>query len=259
MSDAAPPESERSPVREVLLVFAATTLGAAIATRLPALVPGVDGYEHLLVAGLFLVAAIKLAQREPGGMRRHGIDLAGLLQPPDPDDARDEGPFGGYDLARAVRRAMPAAIREGGIAVAIAALVFPPFVVGFAWWHGPTRDFAFTLPDDLAAFALTQLLVVALPEEALFRGWIQTRLHDRWPPERRVLGVALDWRVWILQAALFALVHVATIPHPARLAVFFPGLLFGWMRAWRGGIGAAMLLHALSNVLAEILEKGWLL
>ncbi|HJL19019.1 MAG TPA: glutamic-type intramembrane protease, partial [Sandaracinaceae bacterium LLY-WYZ-13_1] len=37
------------------------------------------------------------------------------------------------------------------------------------------------------------------------------------------------------------------------------GLLFGWLRAWRGGIGAAMLLHAMSNVLAEILEEGWLL
>ena len=56
----------------------------------------------------------------------------------------------------------------------------------------------------------------------------------------------------------FALIHFASIPDPQRLAVFFPGLLFGWVRAWRGGIGAAMLLHAMSNVLAEMLEKGWL-
>jgi hypothetical protein len=114
------------------------------------------------------------------------------------------------------------------------------------------------LPDDILSFALTQLLVVALPEEALFRGTIQTRLHDAWPPRRSILGARLDVRAWLLQAALFAAVHFASIPHPARLAVFFPALLFGWMRAWRGGIGAAMLLHALSNVLAEILEKGWL-
>ncbi|MCC6875407.1 MAG: CPBP family intramembrane metalloprotease, partial [Sandaracinaceae bacterium] len=38
----------------------------------------------------------------------------------------------------------------------------------------------------------------------------------------------------------------------------FPGLLFGWMRARRGGIGAALVLHALSNVLADVLERGWL-
>ena len=61
-----------------------------------------------------------------------------------------------------------------------------------------------------------------------------------------------------MQAALFALVHLATEPHPAKLAVFFPGLLFGWLRAWRGGIGAAIVFHALSNVLAEILVRGWL-
>ena len=33
---------------------------------------------------------------------------------------------------------------------------------------------------------------------------------------------------------------LATEPHPAKLATFFPGLLFGWLRAWRGGIGAAI-------------------
>ena len=99
---------------------------------------------------------------------------------------------------------------------------------------------------------------MALPEEALFRGTFQTRLHDRWPPKAKILGAALDLRAWLLTAGLFAIVHFVSIPNPARLAVFFPGLLFGWLRAWRGGIGAAMLLHAMSNVLAEILEKGWL-
>ena len=44
---------------------------------------------------------------------------------------------------------------------------------------------------------------------------------------------------------------------PARLAVFFPGLLFGWIRAWRGGMGAAMAVHAASNIWSEILLSGW--
>ena len=34
-------------------------------------------------------------------------------------------------------------------------------------------------------------------------------------------------------------------------------LLFGWMRAWRGGIGAAALVHALSNVYGDMLARGW--
>ena len=45
---------------------------------------------------------------------------------------------------------------------------------------------------------------------------------------------------------------------PERLAVAFPALLFGWLRAWRGGIGAALLVHAASNVYADILVRGWL-
>ena len=35
----------------------------------------------------------------------------------------------------------------------------------------------------------------------------------------------------------FALGHVATEVHPNRLAVFFPSLLFGYLRTRRGGIG----------------------
>jgi membrane protease YdiL (CAAX protease family) len=73
-----------------------------------------------------------------------------------------------------------------------------------------------------------------------------------------VLGVELALGAWVLQAALFAAIHFMVEPHPARLAVFFPALLFGWTRAWRGGIGAALTLHAMSNLYSEILARSWL-
>jgi membrane protease YdiL (CAAX protease family) len=246
------------PAREVLLVFVGITAATVAITWLPSALPGLGGYVHLLVGGLFLVVAVKLSQREPEGMRRYGIDLAGLLVPPDADDERSAGPLGIYDLGRALRDAAGPALREAGFALALAAVIFPPFVVGFFLYHGPSHPFRWNPPDDLGSFALTQLLVVALPEEALFRGYMQTRLGERWP-KGRFLGAPIDARVLVLQAALFAALHFASIPSPARLAVFFPGLLFGWVRARRGGIGAAMFLHALSNVLAELLERGWLL
>lgn len=255
------------PLGEVLLVFVVTTAATVVITFFDEALPGLAGYETLLIGGMFLVVAMKLAQREPGGMRRHGIDLAGMLTPPPSDDERAPGPLGLYDLARAVRDAAPAAAREGAVALAIAAVVFPPFVLGFHFFYshfgdlvgaGPVHAFRFRPPEDLGSFALTQLLVIALPEEMLFRGYVQTRLSERWPPARTILGVAIDARVLLVQAALFAVLHYASIPHPARLAVFFPGLLFGVMRAWRGGIGAAVLLHAMSNVLAAFLERGWL-
>lgn len=239
-------------------MFALASLATAAIAQLSRVLPGLEGYVPLLVAAVFLVTAVKLAQREHGGMYRHGIALAGLMVPPDPDDERPPGPLGLYDLSRALRRALPAGVRESGVALATAALIFPPFVVGFWWWHEPTHAFVPNLPQEAWSFALTQLLVVALPEEAFFRGYVQTRLHDRWPPTTTILGAKLDLRTWFLTAALFAVIHFVSVPHPARLAVFFPGLLFGWLRAWRGGIGAAMLFHAMSNVLAEILETGWL-
>ncbi len=255
-----------SPLGEVLLVFVVTTAATVVITFFDQALPGLAGYETLLIGGMFLVVAMKLAQREPGGMRRYGIDLAGMLTPPSSDDERAPGPLGLYDLARALRDAAPAALRESAVALAMAAVVFPPFALGFHFFYshfgdlvgaGPVHAFRFSPPEDLTSFALTQLLVIALPEEMLFRGYVQTRLSERWPP-RKILGVPLDVRVLLLQAALFAVLHYASIPHPARLAVFFPGLLFGVLRAWRGGIGAAMLLHAMSNVLAAFLERGWL-
>jgi membrane protease YdiL (CAAX protease family) len=268
----APTSNARSPLGEVLLVFTGVTLLTVAVTWLASVLPGLDGYVHLLVGTVFLVTAVHLARRESDqaggrgvedgakvGLARFGIDLAGLLEAQEGDgNEGPAGPLGLFELGRALRRALPSAVREAAAALAVAAVVFPPFVVAFYVYHAPTHPFAWRAPEDLASFALTQLLVVALPEEALFRGYVQTRLSDRWPPTTRLLGVPLDLRVLLLQAALFAVLHFASIPHPARLAVFFPALLFGWMRAWRGGIGAAMLLHALSNLLAEVLVQGWL-
>ena len=40
-------------------------------------------------------------------------------------------------------------------------------------------------------------------------------------------------------------------------AVFFPALVFGWLRARTGGIGASMLFHALCNVYSQALGRGF--
>jgi membrane protease YdiL (CAAX protease family) len=213
---------------------------------------------HLGIAALFLGVPLHRARREEQGARRFGIDLAGLLEPDADDETSPAGPLGLFDLGRAVYRALPVAIREAGIALLVAVAVFPPFVVGFAAWHQPTHELVWSPPPDLASFALTQIVLVGLPEEALFRGYVQTRLHDAFPPRHRLFGAPVHVGVLAAQAALFAFVHLATEPHLAKLAVFFPGLLFGWLRAWRGGIGAAILFHAMSNVLAELLVRGWL-
>jgi membrane protease YdiL (CAAX protease family) len=253
--DRAEPATPDRPLAETLLAFAAITAVTVAVAWLGRGTP-LDAYVHLAVGMLFLVAALQLAQRQPSGIERYGLTLSGLLEPP--REAPDGALASLIDLGRAVVRAVPSGLRELGFAAAVALVVFPPFIVGFRLWHGPDHPFVLSLPSDLPAYVLTQLLVVALPEEALFRGYTQSRLHEAFKERVRVLGAELSPRALVLQAALFALIHFAVEAHPARLAVFFPALLFGWMRARRGGIGAALVFHAACNLLGDVLARGWL-
>ena len=242
----------RASLRQILGVYALVCVAVFGVTRLQG-VAGIGQYVHLIVAALFLLTAIRMTRHAPAD---YGVALGGLLTPS--DDERPAGPIGLFDLGRAVVSATPSAARELGVAAAVGAIVFPLYAAGYYWWWEPTRTFALTLPPHLANLALTQLIVVALPEEAFFRGYVQTALTDLAKRRVSVLGVELAPGAWLLQAALFALVHFLVEPHPARLAVFFPGLLFGWLRAWRGGVGAAIALHAMSNLYSEILARSWL-
>ncbi|MBW2462869.1 MAG: CPBP family intramembrane metalloprotease [Deltaproteobacteria bacterium] len=258
----------RAIARELTLVYVAIAALTFAITR-GRDIPPFDQWVHLAVGALFLLSAMRLAQREPGGMRRMGIDLEGVLVPPEigesgeirEDGEEEPGPrdfLGLRELGRTLARAAPAALRESGFALFLALVIFPPFALGFSFYHGPSHPFTPSLPRDPLAFALAQILVVALPEEALFRGYFQTRLSDVFTKKHRILGTDVSLVALVIQSALFALVHFVVDGQPERLAVFFPGLLFGWVRARRGGIGAAILFHALSNLYADVLVRGWL-
>ena len=99
---------------------------------------------------------------------------------------------------------------------------------------------------------LVQLLLVALPEEVFFRGYLQTSIDRLWGRDRKVLGIDFNLHSAILVSALFAIGHFITIPNPARLAVFFPSLLFGWLRRASGGVTTPILFHAACNLYVEL-------
>jgi membrane protease YdiL (CAAX protease family) len=242
----------RASLRQILWVYALVCVAVFAVTRLEPLAV-VGRYAHLVVAAIFLLTSVRLTRRDPA---HYGVALGGLLEPA--TDDRMAGPLGLFDLGRAIRKALPSAAIELGVAVGIGVVVFPLYTVGFYWWNQPATDFSLSLPPSVVSFVVAQLIVIALPEEAFFRGYLQTGLSDLTRRRLRVLGVELALGAWLLQAALFAAIHFMVEPHPARLAVFFPALLFGWARAWRGGIGAALVLHAMSNLYSEILARSWL-
>lgn len=116
-------------------------------------------------------------------------------------------------------------------------------------------DIAFRLPDRFFAHVVDQFFVVALPEEFFYRGYMQTRLRDVWPRGPMFFGARLGPAFWMTQA-LFAVGHLAE-PYPWRLGVFFPSLVFGWMRERTGNIVAPTIFHALCNLAMLVLEASF--
>ncbi|MGZ3481460.1 MAG: myxosortase family intramembrane protease, partial [Myxococcaceae bacterium] len=100
-----------------------------------------------------------------------------------------------------------------------------------------------------------ELFVTALPEEFFYRGWLQTRLKRVWPGGAHLAGVLVG-PAFLLTAALFAVGHLA-IFQASRLAVFFPALLFGWLRERTGTVVGSTLFHAACNVLAKVVTASF--
>jgi uncharacterized protein len=102
-------------------------------------------------------------------------------------------------------------------------------------------------------WCVVQWLVVGLPEELFFRGFLLHKLEQRFPPRWRLWGGGIGLAL-VLSALAFALIHLPKDGDPRALATFFPGLLFGWMRSATGSILASTIAHGCSNILARVLE-----
>ncbi len=236
VADGTPTPSEWPSVRRCLQVAAAVTFAVTVASYA---LPG--ELANLGVAGTFLGATWWLVLgRDTPVIRAHGLSLGGLLEPEALDGPR-------------ITRAMLGAVAW---TVGLALLCFPPFALGYAKLWAPTRTFVWQLPSDWLDRVAGQLLVVALPEEAFFRGYLQSALDARWGARWRILGANVG-PGWLASAVIFAVGHVLTVPQPGRLAVFFPALLFGWLRARTGGIGAGVAFHAACNLTSTMLALGF--
>jgi membrane protease YdiL (CAAX protease family) len=223
-------------LREPLVAAALTTI---VVTAASYLAP--DRYAATLVGVGFLAATWWLVLRhDERTVRAYGLSLGGLLEPTPIDPRR---------LARD-------ALVATGWALLFAAITFPLFWIGYLFYWHPHGHFALRLPPSILDDVAGQLVVIALPEEAFFRGYLQTSFDRTWPPRVRVLGAMVGPGL-LVSAAIFAVGHLLTIRHIPRLAVFFPALLFGWLRARTGGIGAGLFYHALCNIFSATLTRGY--
>jgi membrane protease YdiL (CAAX protease family) len=138
-----------------------------------------------------------------------------------------------------------------------AAVTFPLIALGAPTvWGLENATWNFAWPKGYPGLALVQIVIVALPEEFFYRGYILGRLNDIFTSRINLLGVKVGFG-FILQAVLFAMGHYLIDFHPGRLAVFFPALVFGWLRLKRGTIVAPVLFHAASNIFMEIFRAGY--
>jgi hypothetical protein len=231
---------ENEPRRALVEALAASAAVTVVVSLVSAFVP--EKYIATAVGFVFLAATWLLAwRRDDAKVERYGLALGGLVMP------------GKLALPRLARSTVVALAWALGLAL----VFFVPFYMGWRLWWAPKVPFALhvALRDALNEI-MGQILVIALPEEAFYRGYLQSRLDEAWPRKVRILGAQIGISV-LVASLIFALGHLATIRQPVRLAVFFPSLLFGWLRARTGGVGASIAFHAMCNLFSETLGRGY--
>lgn len=241
---AAPVRDARTAGRDALIAWAVVAVLVTGLVRINITLPAIGHLGSALVAVLFLYVPVFVAWQRTEDLYDYGFHAA--------------------------------PVTRGLLTAAIAiAVIFPIFAVGYFGFyevacksdllsnlvpHGMCGRYsglagvhAPVLTPKLAEFCAVQLVVVALPEELFFRGFLLGMLERRFPPKRRILGGGIGLAL-VLSAAAFALIHLPKDGDPRALATFFPGLLFGWMRSATGSIMASTLTHAGSNILIRFLD-----
>jgi membrane protease YdiL (CAAX protease family) len=236
--------SERDPGRDALVTWAIVLVLVTILVHVNITLPWVGHLGSALVAVVFLYVPVYIAWKRGEVLEDYGFHAAPI----------------GRGLA---------------FAGASAAVIFPIFALGYfafyeiacnsellahlvprnmcTQYHGLGGIHAPALSWDFAEFCLVQLVVVALPEELFFRGFLLEMLERKFPPKRRLLGGGVGLAL-VISAAMFALVHLPKDGDPRALATFFPALLFGWMRSATRSILASTLTHGCSNILIRLLD-----
>lgn len=116
--------------------------------------------------------------------------------------------------------------------------------VAVIWGYGFYTGQSLTVNKLSYSFVLTQLLLVALPEEAFFRGYLQQKFGN-------------SIKSVVIVSVLFAVGHFVTLclggGHGAEVCAqailtFFPSLVMGYLYLATGTLWAGIIFHFLANV-----------
>jgi membrane protease YdiL (CAAX protease family) len=177
--------------------------------------------------------------------------------------------------------------RETWIALGLGVLTIVPFAIGHHFWRTivlrqrfdprlpapadldavtrflvdlapsiePSAPLLAAIFGALGAIAI-ELLVVALPEELYFRGYLLGRFELLWPAKRRLFGAPFGKAI-VVSSVVFALAHFVGEYRIDRLGPFFPALLFGLLRSRSGSVVAPIAYHAFCNLLSQLLTASY--
>ncbi|MFX0200258.1 MAG: type II CAAX prenyl endopeptidase Rce1 family protein, partial [Candidatus Hodarchaeota archaeon] len=134
-------------------------------------------------------------------------------------------------------------------------VVFPLFGGGFFLYRQlglPHPGSSVPFGTSLTEWILYQFVFVGVFEELFFRGYLHCQAE-------KIASAVFSGRMWVLwlpivsSAFLFGIAHVAVKFELAGFVVFFPGLLFAWLRARTGSLVAPILSHGSANVFFMLL------
>lgn len=246
--------SARRPGRDAALAFAVVGALVTVLVRINVTLPWIGHVGSALVSVLFLYVPLYIADKRREDLRDYGlraepvarglvtagVGLAVIV----PLFAL--GFFAFYDIAC-----------NSDLLSHLAPRQMCSHYGGLASLHAPRlvlTESTPPLPGAISAeWCAVQWLVVGLPEELFFRGFLLYKLEQRFPPRRRILGGGVGLAL-VLSSVAFALIHLPKDGDPRALATLFPGLVFGWMRSATGSILASTITHGGSNILARVLE-----
>ncbi|MBN2341033.1 MAG: CPBP family intramembrane metalloprotease [Deltaproteobacteria bacterium] len=141
----------------------------------------------------------------------------------------------------------------------LAAITWPPIVAAVflfpEMWQLQLPNWTLNVPAGYVSTFVAHFLVVALPEEFFFRGYLLGRLDDIFTGRITILGAKIGHGLWI-SSLVFAVGHFSVDFHASRLLVFFPALAFGYLKIKRNSIIAPIIFHGLCNVFMDIFRSG---